>query len=71
MLNITQNGSTIGERGSWDGEIIRDVEHPQGARLTLEKITGCCVNSTKYCCLKLGGLHFVFPQSMAFFLGQS
>lgn len=28
MLNISQNGSTIGERGSYVGEIIRDVEHP-------------------------------------------
>ena len=39
MWSSIENGSTIGERGSEDGEIIRDIEHPQGARLTLEKNT--------------------------------
>ncbi|MDC9531845.1 hypothetical protein [Pseudoalteromonas sp. Angola-7] len=39
MWNSIENGSTIGEYGSEGGEIIRDIEHIQGARLTLEKNT--------------------------------
>ena len=31
------NGATIGHRGSEDGIILRDLEHPGGARITLER----------------------------------
>jgi hypothetical protein len=32
-----ENGSTIGQLGSESGVIIRDSEHPLGARITLER----------------------------------
>lgn len=32
-------GSTIGQRGSEDGVIVRDEEHTLGARITLERST--------------------------------
>lgn len=35
--NKFENGTSIGTRGSEDGKIIADVEHPSGARLTLEE----------------------------------
>ena len=31
-----QQGSTIGQSGSEDGVVVRDEEHPLGARVTLE-----------------------------------
>ena len=39
MWNSIENGSTIGEKGSEGGEIILDIEHSLGARLTLEEST--------------------------------
>jgi hypothetical protein len=36
------NGASLGQRGSEDGIIIRDEEHPYGARITLE---GECMTS--------------------------
>lgn len=33
------NGSTLGQKGSEDGETIRDEEHPLGSRITLERDT--------------------------------
>jgi hypothetical protein len=32
-----QDGATIGKRGSESGVILRDEEHPDGARITLER----------------------------------
>jgi hypothetical protein len=32
-----KNGSTIGQRGSEEGIILRDEEHDYGARITLER----------------------------------
>lgn len=32
-----QAGETLGEKGSEDGTILRDEEHPLGARITLER----------------------------------
>lgn len=37
MWNQAENGVTIGSVGSENGEIVEDLEHMQGARLTLEK----------------------------------
>lgn len=37
MWNQTDNGETIGTIGSESGEVIKDMEHSKGARLTLEK----------------------------------
>jgi len=37
MWNITDKGETIGTLGSESGEIVVDLEHSKGARLTLEK----------------------------------
>lgn len=31
------NGRSIGVKGSEGGEIVRDEEHPQGARITIKK----------------------------------
>jgi hypothetical protein len=31
------NGSTLGQKGSENGTILRDEEHPLGARITLER----------------------------------
>jgi hypothetical protein len=33
------NGATIGQKGSEKGVIVRDEEHPQEARITLERDT--------------------------------
>lgn len=33
------NGATIGQAGSEEGVIVRDEEHPVGARITLERST--------------------------------
>jgi hypothetical protein len=33
------NGTTLGQKGSEDGVIVRDEEHPQEARITLERDT--------------------------------
>ncbi len=35
--NRIENGASIGERGSEDGIVVRDEEHPDGARITLER----------------------------------
>jgi len=35
--NAFDNGKTIGQRGSESGRIIRDEEHTDGARITLER----------------------------------
>ena len=35
-----ERGNTIGQRGSEEGTIIRDEEHPAGARITLERLHG-------------------------------
>lgn len=35
--NKFENGTTIGKKGSENGNIIADIEHPSGARLTLEE----------------------------------
>jgi hypothetical protein len=32
-----ENGSTIGATGSEEGTILRDEEHPEGSRITLER----------------------------------
>jgi hypothetical protein len=37
VWTIIDNGATIGTRGSKDGVIERDEEHPDGARITLER----------------------------------
>jgi len=34
---VFDSGQTIGERGSEQGRIVRDEEHPIGARITLEE----------------------------------
>ena len=34
---VVDNGRTIGQRGTEDGIILRDDEHPVGARITLER----------------------------------
>jgi hypothetical protein len=34
-----ENGGTLGQKGSEDGTILRDEEHPQEARITLERDT--------------------------------
>ncbi len=34
------NGASIGQRGSGNGVILRDDEHPFGARITLERDCG-------------------------------
>lgn len=34
-------GATIGQIGSESGVIVRDVEHPLGARITLERAGRC------------------------------
>jgi len=34
-----ENGATLGLKGSEDGTILRDEEHPQEARITLERDT--------------------------------
>jgi hypothetical protein len=33
------NGATLGQKGSEEGSILRDEEHPQEARITLERDT--------------------------------
>ena len=33
------NGSTLGLKGSEEGDILRDEEHPLGSRITLERST--------------------------------
>ena len=40
MWRAFENGTTIGLRGSENGETIRDEEHPIGARITLERNAG-------------------------------
>ncbi|EHQ91689.1 hypothetical protein [Desulfosporosinus youngiae] len=37
MWNIINNGLTIGTEGSESGIILKDEEHCEGARITLEK----------------------------------
>jgi hypothetical protein len=32
-----ENGGTIGQKGSEEGTILRDEEHPLGSRITLER----------------------------------
>jgi hypothetical protein len=32
-----ENGNTLGQKGSEEGTIVRDEEHPLGARITLER----------------------------------
>ena len=39
MWNSFGNGNTLGQKGSEQGEIVRDDEHSLGARITLEKDT--------------------------------
>lgn len=39
MWQAFENGHTIGQVGTEGGRIIRDEEHPHGARITLEQ--GC------------------------------
>jgi hypothetical protein len=39
MWQPIENGTTLGTRGSENGEIIRDEEHALGARITLERNT--------------------------------
>jgi hypothetical protein len=34
-----ENGATLGQKGSEEGIILRDEEHPQKARITLERET--------------------------------
>ena len=34
-----ENGSTLGQKGSEEGTIVRDEEHSLGARITLERDT--------------------------------
>jgi hypothetical protein len=34
-----ENGATLGQKGSEEGIILRDEEHPQEARITLERNT--------------------------------
>ena len=34
-----ENGATLGQKGPEDGIILRDEEHPQEARITLERDT--------------------------------
>ena len=34
---VIDNGRTLGQRGTEDGRILRDDEHPLGARITLER----------------------------------
>ncbi len=34
-----ENGATLGQKGSEEGIILRDEEHPQEARITLERDT--------------------------------
>jgi len=36
----SENGTTIGQRGSEGGAIVDDEEHPGGARITLEQLDG-------------------------------
>jgi len=37
MWNIFDEGKSIGERGSENGIIVRDEEHTDGSRITLER----------------------------------
>jgi hypothetical protein len=36
VWNLFDSGGTTGQEGSENGTIVRDEEHPQGARITLE-----------------------------------
>lgn len=59
-----EGGSTIGAVGSEDGTIVRDDEHPLGARITLE--LGCRIAPYTITCGIYGSMfHTVFLDEAA------